>query len=222
MRVFLILFPMIYVCCFGQRDAKNAQLLYDQANYAKAKECYLQLHKSEPLNALYIERLGDLCSRDARWEQALGYYEKWIGINPESANAHYKYGGALSMKASASNKLVALASVSKIRSCFEKAIVLDPRHVEARWALVEYYLQVPGIFGGSESKAKKYADELFRLSPVDHYLAKGRIEEYFGRLNNAREQYIQAHKIGNSKVTLKKLNAVRLKIRQRDQALKGD
>jgi hypothetical protein len=37
------------------------------------------------------------------------------------------------------------------------------------------------LFGGSEKNAQHYADELIKLSPVDGYLSKGRIDEYFKR-----------------------------------------
>jgi hypothetical protein len=47
---------------------------------------------------------------------------------------------------------------------FEKAISLNPKHIESCWALIELYIQLPGIVGGSESKAIKYSNELLRLS----------------------------------------------------------
>ena len=43
------------------------------------------------------------------------------------------------------------------------------------------YIQLPGIVGGSETKAIKYSNELLKLSPVDGYLSRGQIEEYFER-----------------------------------------
>ena len=42
--------------------------------------------------------------------------------------------------------------IGEVRDSFEKAIALNPKHIEARWALIELNLQLPGIVGGSESK----------------------------------------------------------------------
>jgi hypothetical protein len=39
------------------------------------------------------------------------------------------------------------------------------------------------LFGGSEKKAQRYADELIKLSPVDGYLSKAHIDEYFEHRN---------------------------------------
>ncbi len=75
----------------------------------------------------------------------------------------------------------------------------------ARWALIEIYLQLPGIFGGSESKAISYSNQLAQLSPVDGYLSKGRIDVYFKRYALAEKNFIKAHEIGKSKITFQKL-----------------
>lgn len=52
------------------------------------------------------------------------------------------------------------------------------------------YIELPGIVGGSERKAQKYADELMQLSKVDGYLANGYINEYFERYQKAESDYI--------------------------------
>ncbi|HCQ14248.1 MAG TPA: hypothetical protein DIU01_13470, partial [Flavobacterium sp.] len=82
--------------------------------------------------------------------------------------------------------------------------------VESRWALVMLYIELPGIVGGSEKKAVKYADELMELSKVDGYLAKGYIDEYFNRYKKAEIYYLKAHEIGNSKTTFQKLYSLYL------------
>jgi hypothetical protein len=67
------------------------------------------------------------------------------------------------------------------------------------------YIELPGIVGGSETKAVKYSNELMELSKVDGYLSKGYIDEYFNRYKKAEANYIKAHEIGNSKTTFQKL-----------------
>ncbi len=53
----------------------------------------------------------------------------------------------MGMKALSVSKLRALTYIGDIRAHFEKAATLDPHHIEVRWALVEYYIQLPGILG---------------------------------------------------------------------------
>ena len=70
---------------------------------------------------------------------------------------------------------------------------------------------MPGIVGGSQAKAIQYSNELLKISPVDGYLSRGHIEEYFDRYSAAEIQYKKAHEIGNSKVTFQKLYQLYLK-----------
>jgi tetratricopeptide (TPR) repeat protein len=123
------------------------------------------------------------------------------------------------MKAKESNKFKALGMIDEIKASFEKAIQLNPNHIEARWALIELYLELPGIVGGSEKKAQKYANELSKISPVDGYLSKGRIDEYFERYKEAEKNYKQAIAIGGSKTSYQKLaNLYKNKMNQPEKA----
>jgi len=62
------------------------------------------------------------------------------------------------------------------------------------------YIQLPGIVGGSETKAIKYSNELLKLSPVDGYLSRGQIEEHFKRYSVAEQQYKKAIAAGSTKI----------------------
>jgi hypothetical protein len=87
--------------------------------------------------------------------------------------------------------------------------------------MIEYYLQVPGLFGGSEKKAQRYVNELMTLSPVDGYLAKGRIDEYFERYKSAERNYIKAIEVGGSKTTYERLASLyKVKLMQPEKAIK--
>ena len=95
--------------------------------------------------------------------------------------------------------------IDDVENAFLTAAKLDEKHIDSRWALVILYIELPGIVGGSESKAQKYATELMNLSKVDGFLANGYIDEYFKRYEKAAIDYEKAHEIGNSKTTFQKL-----------------
>jgi hypothetical protein len=74
--------------------------------------------------------------------------------------------------------------IDEVKSSFEKAS-LNPKHLNPlgiNWT----YIQLPGIVGGSESKAIKYSMNYW-LS--DGYLSRGHIDEYFKRYKAAELQY---------------------------------
>ena len=206
---------------FSQADFSQAEKLFSQANYTEAKPIFLEFLEENPNHLKTLEYLGDIEGNSKSWNAAIFYYNKLKKLKPKEANYYYKYGGCLGMKAKESSKLRALGMIDDIQSAFKKAIELNPNHIEARWALIELYLQLPGIVGGSERKAQRYAAELSKISPVDGYLAKGHIAEYFVRYKEAEKNYSKAIAIGHSKNTFQKLyNLYCNKMKDYDKAKK--
>lgn len=194
--LFLLLIPMFAI---SQTDFDKAEKLYLSKNFEQSKVLFQNYLKDNPSSLKTLEYLGDIEGQNKSWDNAIYYYKKLKQLKPSEANYYYKYGGVLGMKAKESNKFKALGLISEVKSSFEKAISLNPKHIEARLALVELYLQLPGIIGGSEKKALLYANEIAQISAVDGYLSKGHIAEYFGRFKEAEVQYKKAVEISKSK-----------------------
>jgi tetratricopeptide (TPR) repeat protein len=190
---------------WSQSNFENAEKLFQAKKYKEAELLFLENLKHSPTDIKTIERLAEIASEEKEWEKAASFYKKLKQLKPGDADYFYKYGGCLGMLALEVNKFKAFALVDDMKEAFEKAIAINPKHIPARWALIELYLQLPGIVGGSESKALRYSNELAKLSAVDGYLSKGRIDEYFKRYNQAEKNYIKAHEIGHSKITFQKL-----------------
>ncbi|WP_026707032.1 tetratricopeptide repeat protein [Flavobacterium frigidarium] len=188
-HLLFLLFPFML---FAQTNYDKAQRFFDEKKYDQAKPLLETLYKSNTTNLNIIENLGDIAGYYKNWPEAITYYKKLKRLRPDESNYHYKYGGASGMYALEVNKFKALGMLDDIKESFEKAIQLNPKHIGARWALVELYIKLPGIVGGSESKAKKYSNELLAISPVDGYMSRGRIEEYFKRYKAAEVSYKKA------------------------------
>ncbi len=200
--VILLLFPTLLS---AQSAFQQAEHYFAKDQFHKAKPLFLQHLKTNPNHLKTIEYLGDIAGHAKEWDTAIEYYETLVEADDRNANYHFKYGGAMGMKALEISRIRAVTYIGDIRHHFETAATLDPNHIEARWALVEFYIQLPGIIGGSERKAIKYANELQKISPVDGYLAKGYIAEYSERVEDAERYYKKAIEVGGSEHTYDKL-----------------
>ena len=205
MKQLLVIFLLFPLMIWSQSTFDTAEKLFKEEKFDQARPIFENFLKSNPSNLKTIEYLGDIAGRNKSWDTAIGYYKKLKQLRPSEANYYYKYGGVLGMKAINGNKFKALGMIDEIKGSFEKAIMLNPKHIEARWALIELYMQLPGIVGGSQSKAIKYSNELMKLSPVDGYLSRGHIDEYFRRYTVAEEQFKKAIAISGSKMSYQKL-----------------
>lgn len=189
----------------AQSVLENADSLILHKAYAKAEEqlsAYLIQHKT---NLKAKELLGDAYAYQEQWDKAIEVYANLTEKKPKDAQLHYKLGGAMGMKALSVNKIRALTYIGGIKSSLNKAIVLDSSHIDAHWALIEFYMALPGIVGGSSKKALKYAEHLEHVSEVDGYLAKGYIYEYDNEPELAEQHYLKAVEVGGSVVCYSEL-----------------
>lgn len=206
MRFYLVLISiLLFTKGFGQESLSLAERFYNQKDYDQAKKQLQEIIKVNPQNEKAQILLGKVYGHLNQWELSVAQFKEIKDRKPQLADFQYLYGGALAMYAKNTSKFNALSKLSDIENSFLNAIKLNPKHIEAHWALVTYYTELPGIVGGSLKKAKSYAEALKQFSPVDGYLAYGYIYEYDKDYKSAEKYYLEAHKIGNSKTTFQKL-----------------
>ena len=216
--LFFVIFPLIG---FAQNAIEDVPFLLEGKQYAKA-ENIIKYHVSEnPNDIKRIELLGDTYGHQKKWDEAIEQYEKLTQINSKNAEYQYKYGGAMAMKALEVNKFSAISIIGDAEDAFLLASLLDEKHIETRWALVELYMQLPGILGGSINKSFKYASELEQISEVDGLLAKGYIYEYDDEPELAESYYLKAIKIGGSLTCFKKLTTFYENQKQPEKVIKN-
>ncbi|WP_298422323.1 tetratricopeptide repeat protein [uncultured Kordia sp.] len=219
MKYYFLIFLCVPMFLWSQTASETVTDLFSKKQYTKAITIIqLELEKS-PSNKQFIEFLGDAYGYQEKWDEAIDNYEKLVEMEDSNANYHYKYGGAMGMKALSVNKFRALGLIGDIKRSFKKAAELDPNHIDTRWALVELYMQLPGIVGGSKRTSMKYANQLENLSKVDGYLAKGYIYEYDDEPELAESYYKKAIEIGGSLTCYKKLTDLYEKEKQPAKAI---
>ncbi len=221
MRLITLFFLFLNYSLLAQTDFDTAKKLFNQKKILEAKPLFESYLKSNPNDIASMEYLGDIAAQQKKWDEAIVQFKTLKNQFPKSSTYWYKYGGALGMKAKNCNKFKALGMIDEIETSFLNAAKLDLKSTDARWALVMLYVELPGIIGGSETKAQKYTNEIMNISKVDGFLAKGYIDEYFNRNKKAEINYIKAHEIGNSKTTFQKLYNLYLnKIKDQTKAQK--
>ncbi len=205
--------------CFSQSEIQKTKVLIANKAYEEAQTEMITFLKSFPEHKEALELLGDSYGYQKKWDEAIAQYQLLTQKEPNNANYQYKYGGALGMKALSVSKIKALGIIGDVKKAFLKAAELDPKHIDARWALVELYISLPGIVGGSTSKALSYAEELEQLSKVDGYLAKGYVYEYDDEPELAEKYYRLAIKLGGSVTCYEKLTQFYEAQNQPDKAI---
>jgi tetratricopeptide (TPR) repeat protein len=144
----------------------------------------------EGLGALpdHVEGLLALARIYLGWddhESALPRAEEAARLAPDSSETQLILAQARGLKAREISRLRAMLMVGDIRSGFERAVALDPRHLEARLSLMEFYLQAPSLAGGDLDKAREQAEAAVALEPRAGLPALARVAAAQGRMDQA-------------------------------------
>ncbi|MEA2238253.1 MAG: hypothetical protein QOC81_2977 [Thermoanaerobaculia bacterium] len=123
-------------------------------------------------------------------ETASGLFEKAVAQNPKSAEAHYLLGSAYGTMAQKASLFSQASLAGKTKDEFEKAVELDPNHLEARMGLVQYYAMAPGFMGGSYDKAFAQAGEIRKRDPLMGHRASATIYSHQKKTAEAKAEYL--------------------------------
>ena len=171
-KVFLLFMLFLGVGSYSQSSMLEIESALDQGRLVTAKKLLHQRVSENPGDAVALAYLGDIAGFEKDWDASMALYKNLVLMHPDNADYSFKYGAALGMKALSISKIQSVIYISDIKKYLEKAVELEPKHVEARRVLVELYIKLPGILGGSFDKAQGFASELEDLNRVDYFLAQ--------------------------------------------------
>jgi tetratricopeptide (TPR) repeat protein len=158
-------------------------------------EAIIALHgqiSASPNDALAHNLLCRAYFSLGQWDSGISECEKAVSLAPGNSTFHLWLGRIYGEKADQSHFMTAAALARKVRSQFETAVQLNPRSVDARSDLAEFYLEAPAIVGGGRDKAEAQANSLAALDPASANWVKARIAEKQGDFGSADREYRQA------------------------------
>ena len=133
---------------------------------------------AQSLDALMARGRAQLDSGKA--DAAISTFELAITRDDRHVPAYLSLAMAIGAAAPEANVLRLPLLARRVRAALERVIELDPSSVEARYGLVQYYLQAPSVFGGSVEKARIHAGAMMRLLPARGHIAQGQIARKLG------------------------------------------
>lgn len=154
-------------------DFNTAVKLYRERKNPEAKAAFEKLAQAEPQNAEATAYLGRIFIRLGDTESAIKVFDKLVAQYPTHSDYFRELGDAHGLKAQkAGLGFSGLGAARKCKAAYEKAVELDPGNLNARFSVMQFYQQAPGIVGGGLDKAHVQADAIIKLDPVRGRTAK--------------------------------------------------
>jgi tetratricopeptide (TPR) repeat protein len=123
---------------------------------------------------------------------AIEILEKAAAQDPQSAEAHFALGLAYGSKGQQGGVFAAAKYGPKAKAEFEQTLALNPKHVEARFGLVQFYAIAPGFMGGSVEQALEQARQLKAVDPLVGHRAYAFIYTQQKKHALAKKEYLDA------------------------------
>jgi tetratricopeptide (TPR) repeat protein len=124
-------------------------------------------------------------------DEAVESAEQAVELAPNDAQAQLWLGNSLGVRINEVNMLRKLAMATDLRDAFEAAVRLDGNLLDARSALIQYYLH-PAAPGGGIEKAQAQQAEIAKRNPARGQLAQATIERAHNKDDAAAMRAIDA------------------------------
>jgi tetratricopeptide (TPR) repeat protein len=128
---------------------------------------------------------------------ALTAMDTCIAQLPQSSTCHLQAGRLLGLNVMEAGVMSALGSVGRIKAYFLKAVELDSKSFEARRDLMQFYLQAPGVVGGSVAKAREVAQAAAAYNADHNKLLNASVAIYEKKFDQAEQFLASVKPAGN-------------------------
>jgi tetratricopeptide (TPR) repeat protein len=191
-QIFLLAFALLVASALvGGQCTAGVSLLLNDRKFDEARTVTQAAVSANPNDDRGIHCLGVIAMNVNKPREAITQFEHAIKVNDTSSLHHEWLGNALGSIADSTSKLKQPFLAPRIKSEFERAVVLNPRNTGARHGLIQFYSQAPGFMGGSMDKAKEQAREIQKVSlPQGHWeMANLLLREK--KIDEAEAEYVE-------------------------------
>jgi len=175
--------------------ATDHAALMKAKQFAEAEKAASAVLAQDPANAEAMAARTEAilgAGRAARIEEAVKQAKQCVATQPAYARCHLAEGKALGMKAMQGGMMAAMSYAGDIRDAFKKAVELDPRNVDARFSLLQFYIMAPGIVGGGTGKGETLAAQTSALNAEAGKLMLAKLDAAADKLAKAEAAALAA------------------------------
>jgi Tfp pilus assembly protein PilF len=185
------------VLCFAGSEAvaqcqPPVQRLITDRRFDEAKAQVSAVITKAPNDDAAYECLGRISDAMGRKREAADLFEKAIKINDKVPSHHLMLGSSLGDLGDSTSKLKLPFLARRIKGEFERTVALDPRSVDGRLGLVEFYIQAPGVMGGSKEEAQEQIAEIIKLNPMRGHFKQADLYMREKKVAEAEKEYVAA------------------------------
>lgn len=171
-------------------DAVNHQI--ERGRDREALQALKPMMQTRPGSSTLLMLRGRAQLALGQVSAAVESFRAAVAADPHGGEAYFWLGQSLARRIPQVDMLAKPALARELRSAYQKAVELSPQRIEAHEALLDFYLQAPGFFGGSMVKARRQAALIAHLNAARGARAEALIAGARGDNAAATHDYVRA------------------------------
>ena len=168
------------------------EALIKSGHWKRARPLVEQRYQADPGDAYSAYLLSQVRAVFGDLDAAVKLAEKAVALDSNNARYHAQLGAVCGETAEKASLFAKAGWAHRFKEETEKAAALDPKNLDARFALLEFYLRANGLMGGSKRKAAAMAEEIGRIDPARGYLAQARLAQENKDASGEEAAYLKA------------------------------
>ncbi len=178
----LLLLGTLWVVSFSAfaevGDADFASLMKER-KFADVEKLALERIAANPKDDAAVWALANVAANDAaKRDKAIAAAEACAAAVPNAAKCHHALGRLYGVAAMSSGLTGGFKLASRIKEEFQRAVELDPKNFESRRDLNQFYLQAPGLAGGSVRRAIENCEAHGKLNVPQGQVLRAEVHLY--------------------------------------------
>ncbi|HXJ93489.1 MAG TPA: hypothetical protein VMT20_11475 [Terriglobia bacterium] len=158
-------------------DLPSAEALIKAGHWKRARAQVEPLYKANPNDAELSYLMSQIDGAFGDLAGARDLAEKSVALKSGESRYHRQLADVDGETAQTASLFAKGGWAKKFKAEADTAAALDPRNLDARFDLLEYYLQAPRLMGGGKDKAVAMAEEIARIDSAQGYLAQARLAQ---------------------------------------------
>jgi len=186
----------------AQTSVEEIEDYIRNGEYDRARSSLTSLVENDPANAraqYWLGRLLLFMYNDT--DRAAEHLQLAVENDDENAEYHWMLGNAYGQQAQEASIFSQMSLAGDVKEQFERSVELDSNDVRFRTSLMQFYVQAPGIVGGSIERAKIQADAIYRIDPYEGHAARALIATADDDLSLAEEEWKKAIEVDSTRWT---------------------
>jgi tetratricopeptide (TPR) repeat protein len=161
-RVLAVAFVLLWLPV-SAHAADEIRALMDAGHWKRAAAAVDPLARTNPNDARTLDLESRLALAHGDAAAALAFAERAVAADAKNGDYRAQLANCVGTQAQHAGALKALGLAKRFRREAETALALDPRQLEAREGLIQFFSIAPGIAGGNDKKAAAMAETLVTL-----------------------------------------------------------